>query len=93
MAILDGEHGSYGEYLLRPEWRNKREEILKRDNHTCQFCGKQQDLHVHHRQYHYIERLGIFKMPWDYPDECLITVCDKCHNRGHRKYRIPKIIY
>ena len=93
MALLDSQHGSYGELLLRPEWKQKREVILHRDNHTCQFCGSRENLQVHHRQYHYIERLCVFKMPWEYPSECLITICQQCHNRGHASYDVPTIIY
>ena len=93
MALLDGKHCSYGELLFRPEWRLKREIILARDNYTCQFCGAQEDLQVHHRQYHYVERLRIFKLPWDYPSECLITICQRCHSKGHSAYEIPTIIY
>lgn len=82
---------SYGALLLRPEWKLKRQRILRRDNYTCQFCGATTDLQVHHRQYHYIGRLEMFKDPWDYPDECLITICRRCHNRGHAKYKVPRI--
>lgn len=93
MVLLDKLNCSYGELLFRPEWKLKREQILLRDNYTCQFCGSTQknELQVHHRQYHYISRLGIFKKPWDYPDECLITICKCCHDKGHSKYKIPKI--
>ena len=93
MALLDGKHCSYGELLFREEWKVKREMILIRDNHTCQFCGSQENLQVHHRQYHFVERLGVFKLPWDYPNECLITICEKCHNKGHCVHEIPTIIY
>ena len=56
MAILEGAHSSYGALLFRPEWRARRDEILRRDDYTCQFCGCQErsELQVHHRQYHYI---------------------------------------
>ncbi len=93
MVSLDKLSCSYEELLSRPEWKQKRKRILLRDNYTCQFCGatSKSELQVHHRQYHYIARLGIFKQPWDYPDECLITICKKCHNRGHSLYNVPKI--
>lgn len=70
MALLDKEHCSYGELLFRPEWKRKREHILARDNYTCQFCGEtdRKKLQVHHRQYHFVKRLEVFKMPWQYPD-------------------------
>lgn len=30
----------YAELLERKEWKNKRESILKRDDYTCQKCGR-----------------------------------------------------
>jgi len=30
----------YAELLDRKEWKNKRESILKRDDYTCQKCGR-----------------------------------------------------
>ncbi|HAW64961.1 MAG TPA: HNH endonuclease [Alistipes sp.] len=94
MALLDREHCSYGELLTRPEWKRKRERILIRDGYACQFCGTtdRSQLEVHHRQYRYVERLDTFEMPWQYPDECLITACRSCHRKGHALYRVPKII-
>lgn len=36
-------------------WREKREEILRRDKYTCKWCGRQESdtvkLHVHHLTY------------------------------------------
>lgn len=95
MAILEGKHASYGELLFRSEWKEKRQQILKRDQYTCQFCGCQDKsiLQVHHRQYHFIDRLDRFKMPWEYPDSCLITICKRCHDRGHNQYQIPIVVY
>ncbi|MGX7688631.1 hypothetical protein ACWA1C_15810 [Flectobacillus roseus] len=37
------------------------------------------NLHVHHKYY----QMG--KLPWDYPDEALITLCWRCHEGIHRK--------
>ena len=95
MAILEGAHSSYGALLFRPEWRAKRAEILQRDDFTCQFCGSTDkgSLQVHHRQYHYVARLDSFRLPWDYPNECLITVCEQCHHKGHHLYKVPTIQY
>lgn len=65
---------NYSELLKNPLWQRKRLEILGRDNFVCQSCGvTNRTLHVHHCYY---ER---GKMPWEYPPEALITLCEICH--------------
>jgi len=82
-------HGTYGASLFDIRWKQKRNIILDRDNNKCVICQDVHVLQVHHRQYHFINRLNKFKEPWDYPNELLITLCAACHKRGHRKYKIP----
>lgn len=84
-------HGSYGALLFRPEWKIKREEILKRDSHSCVVCHGKMGVQVHHRQYHFMVRQNQFRMPWDYPPNLLITLCEYCHKRGHNIYKVPTI--
>ena len=67
----------YRELLQREEWKNKRDSILIRDNHKCVKCECKKDLHVHHTYY------LIGKMPWEVPDDCLITLCKVCHEKEH----------
>lgn len=55
------------------EYSDWRENVLKRDNYTCQCCGNKSNLNAHH--------LNNFL---DFPEERLlvengITICDKCH--------------
>jgi 5-methylcytosine-specific restriction endonuclease McrA len=79
---------SYNELLKTPEWKNKRDKILKRDNYTCRHCGKTDTiLQVHHKYYHKYPN-GTRPKPWDYPDEALITLCDNCHKRVHQTTKI-----
>jgi len=59
------------------EWKLKAYQIKKRDNFTCQICGKKRDLHVHHIIY-----LINLKL-WQYPANYLITLCDNCHISEH----------
>ena len=66
----------YQELLERPEWKEKRERILERDGHTCQFCGSTEQLQVHHFNYD-------APTPWDVPDKYLITLCKDCHKNYH----------
>lgn len=84
-------HGTYGASLFRPEWRAKREEILKRDLNSCVICNSNNSLQVHHRQYHFIVRENRFKLPWEYSENLLITLCESCHKRGHSKFKVPTI--
>jgi len=67
----------YSELLKRKEWINKRNSILKRDKRKCVKCNCNKFLHVHHTYY------LIGKMPWEVPDDCLITLCKTCHEKEH----------
>jgi len=89
-TIMPG-HGSYGELLFDERWRKKRETILARDDRKCVFCFSTNDLQVHHRQYHFIKSANKFKVPWDYDNSLLITLCKSCHNRGHNKFKVPTL--
>lgn len=67
---------SYAEKLRDRRWQQKRLEILKRDNFCCQFphCDSTTSmLDVHHKAY--IRNSN----PWEYPDYCLITLCQQHH--------------
>ncbi|MHC8949245.1 hypothetical protein [Sphingobacterium hungaricum] len=90
--INKSSHGTYGAALLDERWKKRRKEILGRDNNQCVNCGAEEKLQVHHRQYHFEIRLRKFKEPWDYPNILMITLCEKCHQRGHQLYKIPSTI-
>ena len=90
---------TYSEKLLNPLWEEKRFKVLKRDEHSCQSCGIQKNLHVHHIIY--IQG----REPWQYRNGDLITYCKSCHEweheihgsglhveRGARAVDYPKII-
>lgn len=66
----------YRDYLLTPEWAERRKAALKRARYACQVCNRQRPLHVHHRTY---ERRGT-ELSAD-----LIVLCDECHALYHRK--------
>ncbi len=77
----ESEYESYEEQLRNPQWEEKRELIIKRDNHRCKMCGKYgPSLSVHHRYYLYKHKA------WEYNDEVLVTLCRKCHEFIHEKY-------
>lgn len=81
----------YQRLLMRPEWYAKRKEILRRDGYRCtslnalgQRCDHVGQLNVHHVQY----IRG--RMPWEYPDALLQTLCRQCHIRETRKNRLRR---
>lgn len=86
---INSTHGSYGAALFDPRWKAKRRRILERDQNLCRLCGCGGKLQVHHRQYHFSRTLNAFKQPWEYPNWLLITLCETCHNKGHRTYVVP----
>lgn len=90
--IHQNSHGTYGASLLDVRWKRKRKEILARDFYQCINCKSIDELQVHHRQYHFDIKIRKFKEPWDYPNVLMITLCKKCHQRGHQLYKVPSII-
>lgn len=84
-------HGTYGALLFRLEWRAKRQQILIRDFRCCVICKSDESLQVHHRQYHFVVQESQFKLPWEYAENLLITLCESCHKRGHNKFKVPTI--
>jgi 5-methylcytosine-specific restriction endonuclease McrA len=92
MELPEKGHGTYGKLLFDKRWFARRAEILARDNSCCVICASGEKLQVHHRQYHYIVSLRQFKAPWDYVDNLMVTLCERCHGRGHAQYHVP-IIY
>lgn len=70
----------YGEQLKDQRWLYIRERILERDKWNCCNCGSKRNLQVHHRRY--IKG----RMAWEYNDEFLVTLCDKCHKKVHEEW-------
>jgi len=70
----------YQEQRLDPRWQKKRLEIMQRDGFACLHCGDEQTtLNVHHS--YYIKS----RMPWEYPNFSLLTLCKNCHKRMHER--------
>jgi hypothetical protein len=82
-------HGGYGSTLFDPRWKGRKKQIEERDQHKCMNCGSTDQLQVHHRQYHFSQNLKVFRNPWEYADRYLITLCEKCHQKGHRTFKVP----
>ena len=65
---------TYLEKLKDPRWQKRRLEIFERDKFTCTQCfDSETTLHVHHIVY--VKGYD----PWDYEDDRLLTLCEKCH--------------
>ena len=61
-------------------WVNIRNTVRKRDNWTCQICGKKKGitLHCHH--------IIPYRASKDNSIDNLITLCSSCHSKEERKY-------
>lgn len=69
---------SYWEKLKDPRWQRRRLEVMERDGFRCRDCSDAESpLHVHHC--YYVKGVE----PWDYPDDCCKTLCEKCHDHRH----------
>ena len=66
----------YGRYLLTPQWRSKRDQVLVRDKYLCQGCLLRRATQVHHLTYVRVGREMLFD---------LISVCEFCHDAIHAK--------
>jgi 5-methylcytosine-specific restriction endonuclease McrA len=92
----------YERLLQTKEWQEKREKIIDRDRCQCTRCGVSTQtfalnkpiLQVHHTFYS-VQKLDLkknkftHKLPWEYLDEALVTVCNKCHQEIHKTTKIP----
>jgi len=68
----------YSDKFKDPRWQKKRLEILERDDFTCKRCkDKTSTLHVHHKWY------DKGKNPWEYSENCFVTLCELCHETEH----------
>nr|DAI89493.1 MAG TPA: HNH endonuclease bacteriophage, HNH Endonuclease, DNA.52A [Caudoviricetes sp.] len=76
----------YNKALKHPRWLAKRDKIKRRDGYKCVKCSCKDDLHVHHTYY------LPDKMPWEVPDDCLITLCKVCHENEHKDRDIKSFL-
>ena len=71
----------YREKLLDGRWQRKRLKVMERAGFRCEWCPTTSNLQVHHGCYSQLER----REPWEYSDEILFCLCDKCHERSERE--------
>ncbi len=61
-----------------PRWQKKRLEIMQRDEFKCRDCRSATNTLAVHHSYYVTGRL-----PWEYPDFSLETLCEDCHTDRH----------
>lgn len=80
------EYKSVYDYLLHsPQWLSCRKRILKRDNHKCQWCKTGDNLQIHHKYYCKLPNKHLVN-PWEYKDDCFMTLCKDCHDKWHKNH-------
>lgn len=71
-------------YYYGPNWQTQSEKARKRDNYTCQSCGKHQNDNYRDLDVHHIKRFQEFGLK-NYKKanllSNLITLCPSCHNK------------
>lgn len=71
---------TYWEKLRDPRWQKRRLQIMEAVQFSCQDCGDDKaTLNVHHKIY----RKGA--NPWEYRDDELECLCERCHEEKHRQ--------
>ena len=77
----------YFQKLRDPRWQRKRLEVMQRDGFACKYCrDSESTLNVHHILY--VKKVE----PWDYPDEFIVTLCEKCHSETHDVQQLGKLL-
>lgn len=66
---------NYKEQLETEMWHSKRCHIFNLRGKQCMCCCDKNNLNIHHIKY--------TGMAWEAPDEDLICLCNKCHNKVH----------
>lgn len=71
----------YPDYLLTPEWGERKRIMRAHAGQRCQVCNGRDKLHVHHRTY---DRRGN-EQPGD-----LTVLCESCHDLFHANGKLVK---
>ena len=76
-TLLDGR--TPAESYYGKDWRVQRTSCLQRDNFTCQQCGSNKQLEVHH--------WNPYRFCYDNSLDNLVVFCSKCHIDKHLEYK------
>lgn len=90
MKVKDFVKSFKGDSFYRcKEWREKRLDILERDNDECQRCKEQGKVATEkdgkYLEVHHIKELEEYP-ELAFEDDNLITVCTACHNYLHDRF-------
>lgn len=64
----------YNDYLLTPQWLEKKRKVLLRAQGMCEGCRDAEATTVHHTTYAHVGEEFLFE---------LLALCDPCHKRLH----------
>jgi 5-methylcytosine-specific restriction endonuclease McrA len=77
----------YAEKLKDPRWQERRLEIFKKADFTCESCGDTEStLCVHHDIY------LADREPWEYSDAMLRCFCEACHEYTHSLEKVARVL-
>jgi hypothetical protein len=74
-------------------WREQREKTIKRDNYSCQKCGKEDNFSYNSEtpDVHHINPVRNYNIKQDYEEmndlNNLISLCRSCHNKVEGKWK------
>ena len=78
-AVKKLTYAEYQKALKHPKWQRKRLKIFERDGWKCRRCNNSnKTLHIHHLAY-------TKRYPWNELNKNLITLCESCHKKNHKK--------
>ena len=87
----DAARGNDKEYKFYKSkaWRQLRNYVMERDHHLCQLCLKEGNI-VDATVVHHIVPV---RDDWSLrlKENNLISICDECHNKIHKKYTPPTL--
>lgn len=73
---------TYSEKLKDPRWIALSARLVRQQLCLCNDCGEHfpggKGLECHHCWYEFN------KDPWDYPDECFLVLCRRCHGKRQK---------
>lgn len=76
-------------YHSKDRFGGLRDDVLKRDNHTCIGCGSTEDLAIHHKDG---RGYTLFKKGANNAPDNLVTLCRICHKKLHHYQKRMNVV-